>query len=773
MHRVVAILAVALTAVLLNAGPACPQDNWSDEFFMTGIGGDIRTFLDRSSDLIIGGDFETAGPLLVQNIVSYCDGGWVALGQGLPDIVVDLVEWNGQIVALAGVPTSSGSPYLGHGSVWLWDGLLWRQLGDAMAAPDVCLAVYDDRLYWGRKRWTGASWNDAFLPDARVRDLFVHDGMLVVGGDFSGVDDVVTGSVAWWDGQTILPADSGIVGNAEQIVAWNGAPVVLERIGAHLVQIHRWDDSEWNPLGSAQQGGLYLCDHDGTLYLTCQWPMIEFATYTDLRFWNGSSWDAQVAPRNPREMVSHGGNLYIASYRGTGWLGAEHLADGPALGLVVRTGYEYEAVGPRGKGFSNTVDAIDVQVHEGGHEVLVGGPFRGGAGMMSRGLCGFDGTTWSSRSLPAYPGTLLNHEGTVVIPTYDTDFLHDPWPERIWGYDQGEWTVLADGFGVVQSMVFGSFYSIPVFYSASHYDLLVCTDQFEDAGMLFQANGEILDLAIYDSDLIIAGDFTQFDYYSIIPNLVRFGTEFGALDSPPDGAVHDVLVWGDRLVAAGEFAAIGSIETPGIAAWDGSQWHPFGDGLDGTVHVVATHGDLLFAAGSFSGSGGVPLGDVAVWDGSRWSSLGLGCNGPIEAMLYVADHLWIGGDFSIAGGKPAWRLTQVDLRSVTTVADDGRPEHEHTGNPIAVRLVDVFPNPSNPATTIAYELLEPGHVHLDIVDLRGRRVVGLVDEVCRAGRHEVVWQARDFRGRAVSSGVYLVRLEANGRSDTRRLSLIR
>jgi hypothetical protein len=90
----------------------------------------------------------------------------------------------------------------------------------------------------------------------------------------------------------------------------------------------------------------------------------------------------------------------------------------------------------------------------------------------------------------------------------------------------------------------------------------------------------------------------------------------------------------------------------------------------------------------------------------------------------------------------------------------------------AARLDPNYPNPFNPSTAIAFTLDQAGAVRLEIYDLRGRLVAMLVDEVLPAGRHEVMWDGTDSSGRAMSSGVYLSRFEANGHVAHGRLSLV-
>ena len=88
--------------------------------------------------------------------------------------------------------------------------------------------------------------------------------------------------------------------------------------------------------------------------------------------------------------------------------------------------------------------------------------------------------------------------------------------------------------------------------------------------------------------------------------------------------------------------------------------------------------------------------------------------------------------------------------------------------PASAQLAAPYPNPFNPATTVAYELDAPQHVRLIVYDLLGRQVEVLVDSRRSAGRHEITWESA---GR--TSGVYLVRLSAGGRVMTRAVTLLR
>ena len=88
--------------------------------------------------------------------------------------------------------------------------------------------------------------------------------------------------------------------------------------------------------------------------------------------------------------------------------------------------------------------------------------------------------------------------------------------------------------------------------------------------------------------------------------------------------------------------------------------------------------------------------------------------------------------------------------------------------PDAFTLEPNYPNPFNPATTIAFSLPEESPVRLAVYDLTGRQVALLMDGVRAAGRHEVRFEAGEL-----PSGTYLYRLQAGTFSQVRQLVLMK
>ena len=94
-------------------------------------------------------------------------------------------------------------------------------------------------------------------------------------------------------------------------------------------------------------------------------------------------------------------------------------------------------------------------------------------------------------------------------------------------------------------------------------------------------------------------------------------------------------------------------------------------------------------------------------------------------------------------------------------------------------MLNAYPNPFNPVTTIQYQLPEESRVVLKIYDLVGRKVKTLIQRSETAGYKQVIWDGNDEHGRALPSGIYLYRLDAVSKEtgkqfhQTRKMVLVR
>ncbi len=84
-----------------------------------------------------------------------------------------------------------------------------------------------------------------------------------------------------------------------------------------------------------------------------------------------------------------------------------------------------------------------------------------------------------------------------------------------------------------------------------------------------------------------------------------------------------------------------------------------------------------------------------------------------------------------------------------------------------------YPNPFNPTTTVQFSLAKESEVELKVYNVKGQLVKTLQKDILPSGRHFLEWNGEDNRSRSVSSGVYLMNLNIDGRDYRRKILLLK
>jgi hypothetical protein len=92
--------------------------------------------------------------------------------------------------------------------------------------------------------------------------------------------------------------------------------------------------------------------------------------------------------------------------------------------------------------------------------------------------------------------------------------------------------------------------------------------------------------------------------------------------------------------------------------------------------------------------------------------------------------------------------------------------------PKTLEFLAPAPNPMVSNTRLEFAMPQAGHARLALFDLEGRQVRSLVDANVDAGRHSLSWDARSDGGALVGAGLYWARLEVDGRTLIRRLTVL-
>lgn len=95
-------------------------------------------------------------------------------------------------------------------------------------------------------------------------------------------------------------------------------------------------------------------------------------------------------------------------------------------------------------------------------------------------------------------------------------------------------------------------------------------------------------------------------------------------------------------------------------------------------------------------------------------------------------------------------------------------ELESTENPDGFTLLQNYPNPFNPVTLFRYFLPSQATVTISVFDIQGKRVFKEIIQNSDAGFHSF-----EFNGDGFAAGSYLLKLDWNGQTQTKRMQLIK
>jgi choice-of-anchor B domain-containing protein len=193
-------------------------------------------------------------------------------------------------------------------------------------------------------------------------------------------------------------------------------------------------------------------------------------------------------------------------------------------------------------------------------------------------------------------------------------------------------------------------------------------------------------------------------------------------------------------------------------------------GEDVIVHNVFVRGDQAFISYYTEGVRVVDLSDIT---------------NPIELGFYDTDPVGprggYGGCWGVYPFLPSGTILASDVEhglfifapigGQTAVAPVG------VASASARPLLDrIYPNPFNPATTIALTIPVEGAgmtLRMAVYDAAGRLVRTLKNGTLAAGEHRLTWNGVDDAGNPSASGSYFLRLESDAVSESRSLTLLK
>ncbi|MDZ7292862.1 MAG: YCF48-related protein [candidate division KSB1 bacterium] len=149
------------------------------------------------------------------------------------------------------------------------------------------------------------------------------------------------------------------------------------------------------------------------------------------------------------------------------------------------------------------------------------------------------------------------------------------------------------------------------------------------------------------------------------------------------------------------------------------------------------------------------------------------------------DHAWRLEANNVTGEQTVLFTHSTNFTDIQWPGTTGVDEERDLAEvPASFRLEQNYPNPflrgakspalsgGNPETAIRFSLPQAAQVKLGVYNMLGQRVRVLVNGQLAVGHHVTRWDGKDDFGRAVSSGIYLYRLEAGPFVKTQRMIMI-
>ena len=117
------------------------------------------------------------------------------------------------------------------------------------------------------------------------------------------------------------------------------------------------------------------------------------------------------------------------------------------------------------------------------------------------------------------------------------------------------------------------------------------------------------------------------------------------------------------------------------------------------------------------------------------------------------------------GSEPGYMMVDWDISEMLAIDDASLPE--------AFALHNNYPNPFNPVTNISFDIPEVAEVTLEIYNVMGQKVRTLAQGQHEPGRYKIQWNATNDYGQALSSGMYIYRIQAGDFVSVKKLVLMK
>jgi trimeric autotransporter adhesin len=388
-----------------------------------------------NNDVIVAGNFLTAGGGSARNVARWNGASWSAMSTGLAGPVNTLALYNGEVIAggdFVAVTPAISNIARWTGSSWQPLGTLSRRVLDLTVSGGTLYAAVDTPAITGSApaqalyAWNGSTWEEVAPGPttftsalAPIRTMIDFQGSLHVGGDFRAMGNTVANGLARRDGNTwseVGPPGNGIVLALQEYAGELYIGGVFNALdGVVAGDIARFDGVQVRDVGggiSGLESGLNaMTVFQDRLIVAGAFTHAGGAPASNIAAWDGTSWSplgSGITGLTVTALAVYNGSLYAS--------GTFTSAGGVPANCIARwDGTQWHAVT---SGLStappNQPLGRALKVHDGA--LVVAGAFSAAGGVPAASIASWNGTTWTALASSALGGfsTLEVHSGQLV-----------------------------------------------------------------------------------------------------------------------------------------------------------------------------------------------------------------------------------------------------------------------------------------------------------------------------------------------------------------------
>jgi C1A family cysteine protease len=194
--------------------------------------------------------------------------------------------------------------------------------------------------------------------------------------------------------------------------------------------------------------------------------------------------------------------------------------------------------------------------------------------------------------------------------------------------------------------------------------------------------------------------------------------------------------------------------------------------LDTPVNLTAGDDFYIYLYLSHGGHPYDRTSEVPVLLGASYSGTIVESTANPGESYYRSENQWVDlYDFTFE--DTSWNGTANFCIKGLTVETPPTDIHFDDVKPETYSLSQNYPNPFNSSTTIRYHISKSSKVVIKVYNLLGEEIKTLVAQMESPGEKLIDWDGTNHSGQAVSSGVYIYRLEVEGKIIMKKMTFLR